>query len=127
VTDLERSHAELRAALLLAGKEIRKLNFGRADGPVLVILRRVLREARRVACNEVFTTRMRHFTSPETDSIFASLQAMANRVSVSSKWTFAIPRQLRCEMIFWVEQGQTGLYVTRRPGAKIAFTSRPGT
>lgn len=28
MTDLERSHAELRAAVTLAGKEIRKLNFG---------------------------------------------------------------------------------------------------
>jgi hypothetical protein len=27
MTDLERSHAELRAVLLLAGKEIRKLNL----------------------------------------------------------------------------------------------------
>jgi hypothetical protein len=29
MTDLQRSHAELRAAVILAGKEIRKLNFGR--------------------------------------------------------------------------------------------------
>ena len=49
MTDLERSHAELRAALILAGKEIRKLSFGRADSPVLRILRRVLRESREVA------------------------------------------------------------------------------
>jgi hypothetical protein len=28
MTDLQRSHAELRAAVILAGKEIRKLNFG---------------------------------------------------------------------------------------------------
>jgi hypothetical protein len=33
----------------VAGKEIRKLNFGRADTPVLKLLRRVLREARAVA------------------------------------------------------------------------------
>ena len=46
VTDLERSHHELRAALILAGKEIRKLNFGRKDTPVLQLLRRALREAR---------------------------------------------------------------------------------
>ena len=59
MTDLERSHAELRAALILAGKEIRKLNFGRADGPVLVALRRVLREARAVARKEGITTRVR--------------------------------------------------------------------
>lgn len=49
MTDLERSHAELRAALILAGKRIRKLNFGRRDDPVLPILRRVLRESREVA------------------------------------------------------------------------------
>ena len=49
MTDLERSHAELRAALILAGKRIRKLNFGRSDDPVLATLRRVLREARIVA------------------------------------------------------------------------------
>jgi hypothetical protein len=29
MTDLERSHAELRAVLRLAGKEIVKLNFGK--------------------------------------------------------------------------------------------------
>ena len=47
--DLLRSHDELRAALLMAGKEIRKLNFGRKDSDVLKMLRRVLREARAVA------------------------------------------------------------------------------
>ena len=46
MTDFERSHAELHAAGLLDGKEIRMLNFGRADSQVLGILRRVLREAR---------------------------------------------------------------------------------
>lgn len=35
MTDLQRSHTELRAAVVLAGKEIRKLNFGRRDSPVL--------------------------------------------------------------------------------------------
>jgi hypothetical protein len=49
VTDLQRSHAELRAAVILAGKEIRKLNFGKKDSPVLRLLRRVLRESREVA------------------------------------------------------------------------------
>ena len=49
MTELQRSHAELRAAVILAGKEIRKLNFGRVDSPVLAILRRVLREPRAVA------------------------------------------------------------------------------
>jgi hypothetical protein len=48
VTDLERSHHELRAALILAGKEIRKLNFGKWDTPLLRQLRQVLREARLV-------------------------------------------------------------------------------
>ena len=46
MTELQLSHAELRAAVILAGKEIRKLNFGKADSPVLAILRRVLRESR---------------------------------------------------------------------------------
>ena len=47
MTDLERTNAELRAALILAGKRIVKLNFGRRDDRVLPILRRVLRESRR--------------------------------------------------------------------------------
>jgi hypothetical protein len=55
VTDLERSHAKVRAALILAGKRIRKLSFGRRDDPVLPILRRVLREARAVAKKEGIT------------------------------------------------------------------------
>jgi hypothetical protein len=49
----------LRAALLLACKEIRKLNFGRADSHVLAVLWRVLRDARAVARNEGFTARVR--------------------------------------------------------------------
>jgi hypothetical protein len=50
LTDLERSNAELRAAVRLVGKRIRKLQFGRRnDDPVLVKLREVLRDARRVA------------------------------------------------------------------------------
>ena len=48
MTDLERSHAELRAAVILAGKRIRRLSFGRRDDPVLKVLRRVLREARKL-------------------------------------------------------------------------------
>lgn len=48
VNDLERSHAEVRAALIIAGKRIRKLSFGKRDDPVLTLLRRVLREARRM-------------------------------------------------------------------------------
>ena len=49
MTNLERPHAELRAALILAGRRIRKLNFGRRDDPVLTILRRTLRDARDAA------------------------------------------------------------------------------
>ncbi len=45
---LLRSHDDLRAAVILAGKEIRRLNFGRKDSPVLVKLRQVLRESRAV-------------------------------------------------------------------------------
>ena len=43
---LTRSHDELRAALIVAGKRIRHLNFGRRDDPVLKVLRTVLRDAR---------------------------------------------------------------------------------
>jgi len=47
MTDLERTSAELRTALILAGKRIVRLNFGRRDDPVLPILRLVLRESDR--------------------------------------------------------------------------------
>ena len=47
--DLLRSHDELRAALIIAGKRVLKLQFGRRnDDPVLVHLRQVMREARAV-------------------------------------------------------------------------------
>jgi hypothetical protein len=46
------SQDDMRAALRVAGKKICKLNFGRADTPVLKLLRRVLREARAVAAAE---------------------------------------------------------------------------
>jgi hypothetical protein len=39
VTDLEHSHNELRAALIIAGQEIRRLNFGQRDNAVLNKLR----------------------------------------------------------------------------------------
>jgi hypothetical protein len=52
MTDLERSHDELRGALILAGRHIRKLSFGRKDDPVLQVLRRVLRDARAVRTAE---------------------------------------------------------------------------
>lgn len=48
-SELLQSHDELRAAVRLAGVEIRKLNFGKKDTPLLKLLRRVLREARAVA------------------------------------------------------------------------------
>jgi hypothetical protein len=59
MTDLQRSHAELRAAVILAGKEIRKLNFGRVDNSVLIKLRRVLRESRAVSRKEGITMPVR--------------------------------------------------------------------
>ena len=59
LTDLERSHAELRAGVILAGKRIVKLNFGKRDDKVLVVLRRVLREARAVAKQEGLKARIR--------------------------------------------------------------------
>jgi hypothetical protein len=59
MTDLERSHAELRAALMLAGKRIVKLNCGRRNDPALPILRRVLRDVRAVARREGVTQRVR--------------------------------------------------------------------
>jgi hypothetical protein len=43
---------ECRVFRNLAGKEIRQLNFGRADAPVLKLLHRELREARAVAVAE---------------------------------------------------------------------------
>jgi hypothetical protein len=57
-TELQRSHTELHAAVILAGKEIRKLNFERANSPVLSILRRVLRESRAVVRREGITMRV---------------------------------------------------------------------
>jgi hypothetical protein len=59
VTDLENSHTELRAALLLAGKHIVKLNFGKRDDPLLLVLRRVLRDARLIAKRRGITLRLR--------------------------------------------------------------------
>jgi hypothetical protein len=52
VTDLERSQSELRAALTIPGREIRRLNFGRRDNPVLNKMREVMRGARTVAARE---------------------------------------------------------------------------
>jgi hypothetical protein len=44
---IERTNAELRAELIIAGQTIVKLNFGRKNDPALPILRRVMRESRR--------------------------------------------------------------------------------
>jgi hypothetical protein len=55
----ERSHAELRAARMLAGKQIVRLNFGKRDDPVLPILRRVRRDARAAAKRQGITVRVR--------------------------------------------------------------------
>jgi hypothetical protein len=49
IRELERSNTELRAAVMLAGKEIKKLHFGKKNAPILVLLRHVLRAARQVA------------------------------------------------------------------------------
>ena len=49
---LLRSHDELRAALRLAEREIRKLNFGKKETPLLQLLARVMREGRAVAAAE---------------------------------------------------------------------------
>jgi len=49
VDDLLRSHAELRAALRIAGRRIRQLQFGRGNDAVLAKLRETLQEARAVA------------------------------------------------------------------------------
>jgi hypothetical protein len=46
IADLIRSNDELRAILIMAGREIRKLNFGRRDTPLLKKMRQLLREAR---------------------------------------------------------------------------------
>jgi hypothetical protein len=52
MTELERSHAELRRAVILASKEICRLRLGRIDSRVLAELRRVLRKSRIVAHKE---------------------------------------------------------------------------
>jgi hypothetical protein len=48
IADLELSHDELRVALIVAAREIKKLNFGRSDNQILRMLRAKLREARQV-------------------------------------------------------------------------------
>ena len=51
-SDLLWSYDQLRAAVRLAGVEIREVNFGRKDTPLLKVLWRALREARTVAAAE---------------------------------------------------------------------------
>jgi hypothetical protein len=46
-TDLERSHDELRGALIVAGRHIHKLRYARRSEPILKLLREVLRNARK--------------------------------------------------------------------------------
>ena len=46
--DLLKSHAELREALIFAWKRIKQLRVSRANDPALPILRRVLRDSRKV-------------------------------------------------------------------------------
>ena len=46
---LERSHAELSGALMLAGRHIRNLSFAKRNDPVLARLRQVLRGERDVS------------------------------------------------------------------------------
>lgn len=48
MTELERSHTELRAMLILAGRRIRMQNVGRRNQPLLDKIREVLRDAQRV-------------------------------------------------------------------------------
>jgi len=48
MTDIERSHAEFRAALRSAGRRIAQLNFVHRDGKVLAIMRRIWRDSRAV-------------------------------------------------------------------------------
>jgi hypothetical protein len=43
------TEGQLRATLILAGRRIVQMNFGRRDDPVLAILWRVLRDARGAA------------------------------------------------------------------------------
>ena len=47
--DLLASHSELRAALIEAGRELVRLDFGKRDSPLLRRLRAVLSESRKAA------------------------------------------------------------------------------
>ena len=45
-TDLERSHDELRGALIVAGRHIRKFRYAKGSVRTLSTLRKVLKDAR---------------------------------------------------------------------------------
>ncbi|HEY6346670.1 MAG TPA: hypothetical protein VIY49_34710 [Bryobacteraceae bacterium] len=47
-TDLERSPDELRAALIVAGRHIRKFRYAKGSVRALETLRKVLRDARQI-------------------------------------------------------------------------------
>ena len=49
IRELELSNAELRAALILAGWELKKHTIGRRDGELLRLVRRTFSDARQVA------------------------------------------------------------------------------
>ena len=88
ITDLERPRADLRAAVLLAGQEIRKLNFGRADSRVLGVLRRVLREARAVA---------RKKTAGRSHPTVALLRDRGHRCHIRRSGRVPPPAKMRCQ------------------------------
>jgi hypothetical protein len=56
-TDLERSHDELRAAVILGGRQIRKWPYAKGSESVLNLLRKALRDARQVRWRENSTAR----------------------------------------------------------------------
>ena len=47
-SELERSHEELRAALIVAGRHIRKFRYAKGSVRTLSTLRKALRDARHV-------------------------------------------------------------------------------
>jgi hypothetical protein len=63
IDELLRSHAELRATLIFAGKQLKKNSRRRERDPALPILRRALRESRKVAkqfaTKSTYTTRIK--------------------------------------------------------------------
>jgi hypothetical protein len=73
---MERTNAELRAAIIIAGKPIVKLNFGRRNDPVLRILRR-----------DTITTVQGHLAAPQI--LFALCASM---LVFSPEWKARIQR-----------------------------------